>query len=92
MDAATVVLGDRAVIVAGSGPLILRGRLRGRIIDLLRKSHPGAWRYLPHEHVWRRGDGREVRPKAHWAPRYEGDDDNYIARYYWTDTDEEVVF
>ena len=56
---------------ATTGPLILRVRPRGQIIDALRKSHPGRWRYVPREHVWRRDDGRVVQPRSHFAPRYD---------------------
>ena len=63
-----------------------------RIIDQLRKKYPDdLWCYVPGKHIWFNvTQGWHVVPKAQIAPRYDGDDDNFLTSYYRSDTDEKV--
>lgn len=48
-----------------------------RIIDRLRKVHPGAWRYDAKARQWICADGCRAWWCAALAPRYDGDDDSF---------------
>lgn len=59
--------------------------MRRRVIDELRRSFPGAWRYDPVANRWN-GPDFSVEPRSHLAPRYDGDDDSFVTVYYRSDT------
>ena len=81
------------MIIDQTTSMIIRLRgFRWRIIRLLRRKYPGSWVYLRSENVWVHEDGRRVESRAHLSPRFDGDDDSFVTRYYWSNTDEEVVF
>ena len=52
-----------------------------RVIDMLRKMFPSDqydWVYDPQGYFWYRDDGAIARKEAYLAPRYDGDDDNFV--------------
>ena len=63
-----------------------------RVIEQLRKLFPGKWTYDPEcpVHEWHHEDGWYVYAVSAMAPRYDGDDDNFVTRYYRSDTREPV--
>jgi len=63
---------------------------RPRIITLLRRAFSGRWDYNWLLHRWEHEDGWAVEPRAALAPKFDGDDDSFVTRYYRTDNGEEV--
>lgn len=54
-----------------------------KIITLLRKSLPGAWRYEAGAREWRRSeDGLRVFWVSVLAPQYDGDDDTFVSELW----------
>jgi len=58
-----------------------------RVINILRKEYPQTkWRYDPHSlYQWRAKNGMKVKVCSSFAPRYEGDEDNFTTEYYLKD-------
>ncbi len=58
-----------------------------RVIEQLRYSYKGTWRYDQRANAWIRSDGMRVEPRSHLAPiSPNGDDDNFVTRYWRVDT------
>lgn len=53
-----------------------------RVIDALRRSLPGEWKYDPRSYTWVRADGLIVERVALWT----GWEDSYISRFRRNDT------
>lgn len=68
-----------------------RAEAMTRVIDNLRRHVSGKWKYVYEGgSEWRHESGLTVRAEAHFAPRFDGDDDNFEIRYRRTDTGERV--
>jgi len=52
-----------------------------RIIEMLRVLFPGRWAYKHEHHEWVHESGIYVYPRAQSAPRYPGDDENWVTVY-----------
>jgi len=65
-------------------------RKRDRLIERLRRTHGGEWVYEPgvYGQYFQKNTGRRVKVCAAFSPRFDGDDDTFTTRLYWTDTQE----
>lgn len=60
-------------------------------IAMLRKAHPGVWRYDVQENTYEHESGRTVVATAQLAPRYDGDDSSFVTSWWWTDNGEMAI-
>jgi hypothetical protein len=60
------------------------------VIQALRERYPGRWRWNKARRIWEHESGWHVYVCASLAPRYDGDDDNFITEYRRSDTRELV--